>query len=209
MEKILKKRIIWIILVLLFVLFFVYLLILWFCPEWIYDRWKIDKDGEVHALLYFFSGVATAGIFFGSWHQLETINLKNKADFLLEIDRRWCSKEITAVRVELWEQYLKANKRAGMMGCYVLNISDRAEKNCKKKDVEHLFQHLNFLELLGAIGAVEYLDNEELKTIFGGKLELYLSFYKAYFDENQLKGSNAAKLLEKLENLKKEKKNKS
>ena len=165
------------------------------------DIWSGGLDGEIHALLYFFTGIATSAIFIGSWVQLQGINKKNKADFLLEIDKRWCSEEITAVRKELWTMYTKNRKG---MGTTQDNINDLLEAHKKvdenlKENIDTLFRHLNFIELLGAIHAGGYLDEAELRVVYGGKLPLYLKFYKVYFENaSDLKNSNAAELFKTL-----------
>lgn len=174
------------------------------------DHWNEHVEGEVHAFFYFISGFATSAIFLGSWVQLKGINKKNKADFLLEIDKRWCSEEITAVRKELWTMYTKNRKG---MGTTQDNISDLLEAHKTvdehlKENIDTLFRHLNFIELLGAIHAGNYLTKAELRVIYGGQLENYLRFYEKYLtdlnnsnnsnDSNGLNNLNAYELLKLL-----------
>lgn len=163
------------------------------------ERIVFDKNkDEVHGALYFLSGVATAGIFFGGMRQLSQINQKNKAEFLMEIDRRWCSKEITEVRKELWREYIAHDKDDKKVARYVERIAEHS--NTPGRSVDLLFRHLNFIELLGTIHTCHYLKDEDLKKIFGGKLLLYLQFYKYYLEStDDLKNSNAAALLTKMD----------
>ncbi len=60
---------------------------------------------ELHGFFYFLSGVGTILLVFVAYQQIHPISKTAQAEFLLRIDERWTSKEITEIRVELWEKY--------------------------------------------------------------------------------------------------------
>lgn len=139
-----------------------------------------------------------------------------EAEFLAHIDERWCSKEITAVREELWTIYAKAQKKNQVQKIgekaikeksietvqnYILKIDQDAQKSPNKKIMSELFKILNFLELLGMISILSengIINKKALKIIFGSRLEYYVSFYLKYFNNHPDYPTNAKKLLVKM-----------
>lgn len=155
---------------------------------------------------------------------------KAEAEFLIHLDKEWCSTEITNVRSELWGKYKKSQdkhrknkfsedqiKALSSMDVqnYIVHVDEEAVLNPEAPDemldgkeskIEHLFRLLNFVELLGTIYILrkkEFIDDPLLKNIFGGRLLTYLEFYQEYFKQHTPSTLNAQKLLEHMKDLEK------
>lgn len=172
---------------------------------------------EFEAWLYFLSGAGTVILAYVAIQQLPFISKQSEtqshiaiAQFLLHIDERWCSEEMTEVRSELWRKYReernkqnKKEKAIEMVGKYVVSVEEKCKKKPNKKNMKHFFRHLNFIELLGTIYFFKkrkLIEKEEdfFRELFGGELHMYLKFYESYLKERSRKDnidSNAYKLL--------------
>ncbi len=146
---------------------------------------------EIHAFFYFLSGVGTILLVYVAYMQLGPINKTAKAEFLLRIDERWNSKEITRTRKKLWTEY-----RIGKKGYKRICEKTKHLKGIQKagqhivdihKDpaqIDLLFEYLNFMELLGTINYIRekgLIENDFVGNLFGGKLKTYVEFYELYF----------------------------
>lgn len=179
---------------------------------------EIEKSAvaEYQSFLSILSLLVSLVVAWIAWNQFPKIANQAEAEFLAHIDERWCSKEITAVREELWTIYAKAQKKNQVQKIgekaikeksietvqnYILKIDQDAQKSPNKKIMSELFKILNFLELLGMISILSEngtINKKALKIIFGSRLEYYVSFYLKYFNNHPDYPTNAKKLLVKM-----------
>jgi len=203
------------------------------------SAYKENLINEIEVSLAFLASIATIAIAIGAYTQLRALkqSSKNSAttlqmDFVRHLDQQWCSKETTETRYELWTEYRKAIKRkddcwpdicekackqeVGIKAVqnYVVQIDEKGKSEPTIKHNKELFEHLNFLELMGSIYLYkkqEIIDDEMLKNLFAGRLHTYLKFYEKYLkshysDKLDDKQPYALKLLEYLDELEAEKK---
>lgn len=186
------------------------------------DTLKVVHDesavAEFNAWLYFLSGAGAIILAYVAVKQLPSISKESEiqshmavAQFLLHIDKEWYSKEMTHVRRELWEVYRKARKEKKLkekaineVKKYIMHLEDKSKDHPNSKNMKALFQHLNFLELLGTIYIFKkrkLIEDEEkfFQEIFGGKLHIYLKFYREYL--KKYSDCNASKLLDYMDYL--------
>ncbi len=195
----------------------------------------LQKDNfvdEVQIFISFMASIATIAIAIGAYTQLRSLKESSentgktlRMDFGHHLDKQWCSKENTAVRQELWTEYRKAIKRkddcwsgvcekacerkVGIRAVqnYVVQVDEKGES--EPSNNKALFEHLNFLELMGSIYLFKeegVLDDELLQNLFAGRLHMYLKFYETYLKKHYGdKATNqkpyALKLLEYLDEL--------
>ena len=200
---------------------------------------KDNPINEIEVSLAFLASIATIAIAIGAWTQLRALkqSSENSAttlqmDFVRHLDQQWCSKETTEIRYELWTEYRKAKKHkrgcwpdvwekkcekeAGIRGvqCHVMKIDTDSDSDPTLENNKKLFEHLNFLELMGSIYLYKkqkIIDDEMLKNLFAGRLHTYLKFYEKYLkshysDKLDDEQPYALKLLEYLDELEAEKK---
>ncbi len=187
-----------------------------------FNTWGIDliKDGpanfikdepngngsavaEVNAFLYFLSGAGAILLALIAYKQIRPIRQTAKAKFLLRIDERWTSKEITEVRQMLWGEYRKAKKKHGknrylrgenfndkqnskIKELSIDTVGDHIIEIHKNNNLEILFKYLNFMELMGTIYKMKedgLIEDNLLKNLFGKKLRTYILFYEKYLND--------------------------
>lgn len=169
------------------------------------DFLKIKDEGtnsvnEIDAVLAFIASVATVALAYIAYSQVSPIKNTLKMEFIRHLDEQWISKEITAVRCELWEIYWKELKKTNnekhsviTVQKYVENLHTTAENDSSKENMEKLFQYLNFMDVMGTIYIYKnsgVLEEKDIKTLYAGRLKRYLDFYKIYF-ENRCKKTDS------------------
>lgn len=169
---------------------------------------------EYQSFLSILSLLISVVVAWVAYKQFPKIANQAEAEFINHIDERWCSKEITTVREELWIEYRKAkNNNYGdddlakqEVQNYILKLDDKARQYPSQRNMETLFRHLNFLELLGIIYILrekEFIDDPFLTSVFGNRLKQYLEFYEKYFEHHKSSTINAKKLLLLMQKLEK------
>lgn len=164
-----------------------------FFPNIIKDNFSISAVAEINALFYFLSGVGTILLVYVAYKEIGPINKTAKAEFLLRIDKRWNSKEITETRKELWKIYRKAKRKyksdskdaknlhgIAVVGQHIVTVHE------SNTQTDLLFDYLNFMELLGTINYIQeeqLIDEDFIENIFGRKLRTYVEFYEKYFEK--------------------------
>lgn len=183
---------------------------------------------EYQSFLSILSLLISVAVAWVAYQQFPKIAYQAEAEFLIHLDKEWCSTEITNVRSELWGKYKKSQdkhrknkfsedqiKALSSMDVqnYIVHVDEEAVLNPEAPDemldgkeskIEHLFRLLNFVELLGTIYILrkkEFIDDPLLKNIFGGRLLTYLEFYQEYFKQHTSSTTNAQKLLKHMKAL--------
>lgn len=151
-------------------------------PDFFFDSESESAVAEIHGFFYFLTGVATFLLVYVAYKQVGPINKTAKAEFLLRIDERWNSKEITRTRKKLWTKYRKGRQKyreqrqqKKKKSDPQYKKSDKEEKDRKAKEkkvaieavglhiisvheddtqIDLLFEYLNFMELLGTINYI-------------------------------------------------------
>ncbi len=199
-------------------------------PEYLSGNlYENDFIDEINFFISFMAAIATIAIAIGAYTQLRSLKESSKntgktlqMDFVRHLDKQWCSKETTETRCELWTEYRKAIKRkddcwpdicekackkeVGIKAVqnHVVQIDEKGESEPTVENNKKLFEHLNFLELMGSIYLYrkqEIIDDEMLQNLFAGKLHTYLKFYRVYLNERPTNKPYALKLLKDLDAL--------
>lgn len=168
------------------------------------------------------ASIATMAIAIGAYTQLRSLKESSKntgktlrMDFVRHLDKQWCSKENTEIRCKLWKIYrekqLSEPKKDAIeaVGKAILRDDKENERHPNHVNTKTLFEHLNFLELMGSIYLYkrnDIIDDGMLQKLFAGKLHTYLKFYRIYLNERPKNEPYALKLLEDLDKLEAEKK---
>ncbi|HBN23292.1 MAG TPA: hypothetical protein DD412_08670 [Holosporales bacterium] len=198
-------------------------------PDFISKKSTLLNDIEI--TLAVIASMAAIAIAYIAYSQVNPIRKTLKMEFIRHLDEQWISPEITKVRCELWEVYWMELKKENNKDLathkvqeYVNDLyknsirclpattctdQDKQERNSnlnkEEKNIEKFFRYLNFADVMGTIYIYkenQVLKDDEIKTLYAGRLKTYLEFYKLYFDlcyKDEKVEPNAMRLLKEWE----------
>jgi len=154
---------------------------------------KKNSVSEINALLYFLTGAATLALAIIAWHKLTGIKEQSEAQFLLQIDKRWSSKEILDARKTLHGIYREASQNKEISKDILSEIGKkiiRMSESDKEDEQNKFIELLNFLELMESVGYLcekGHVKAEDLDSLFGESLEFNFEIFKPYISHKRKK----------------------
>jgi hypothetical protein len=150
-----------------------------------------------------------------SWRQLSGLNVTSKADFLLRIDSRYGSAEITKARGIIQKLHRKVNPDDIYIesGEYFSRMADEIDfirrGNNRKSFYEfsHLLNFLDFLETLALLTRKNYISVKDIDELIGNSILYYYKIFKRWIYFRRERYNNKSyycefeDLVEKLESL--------
>lgn len=155
---------------------------------------KSNIEMEYTWIYYLASCFFTFLVVFVAWLQLKSINNKIKDEFLLKIDERWESTELSAAKKILHTLELEHNKDYTKIGQEIIRMSESKDQN----DIDNF---MSIEKLLGFIETIGYLhnkggsslDSKDIKKLFGEAIMDYYKIFMLYIKKNQDENKNIYK----------------
>jgi len=158
-----------------------------------FDDFIKDDAGKVADIVYYGLIVAlTALIAYIAYSKIKNINDAMRTEYLLRIDRRWCSKEMIDARIAIHKIYVKLTDGKWGHDTVLSMLSDKLVRELagskKREDISdyiHILNLLDFLETIGYLHAQGKLKTDEITELCGNSILYYSHIFKGIIERRQ------------------------
>lgn len=161
--------------------------------EYFFYEEKTNKFFKIHDASVVFSTimlvVATIGLVFVAWIQLNKLSHSTKGEGIIEFDKKWGSHEIIKARKIIHDIYLKAQEnktvdKYNYIGKELVGLSYNQDRS---DDFMYILSFLNFFETVGFLCKQKYFSAEDLDELVGNSIKFYFQSFKLYIEHRRVK----------------------
>lgn len=136
----------------------------------------------------------TFALFIVGWRQLIQMGKTSRADFLLQLDKRYSSPEIMEARISLQELISKSGQKTPLEIAKILvdemdNLNEKTDRESCKKFI-FLRNFLEFLETVAYFGNKGFISSEEINELIGATLCFNYDIFKRWIYQHRGKPGN-------------------